>query len=232
MTGGSRTRRDQRGGVDAAVTRRIQEQLTPRIRRSWLMERGGYDVFEGLVDDSTHRLLQAEAMGLVHTAELTDAASPCDEEIQGGNPPRRFFSAPGGAVLDALYGSEWVNDLLQRVTGGPVCPTGSRGTYTYYARAGDYLAIHRDEPGCDVVVITLVYEKPAVQERAGALCLYPDRLCEPLSAIRATPDTGAIFLRLEPMQSLVMYGGVVPHQLLRVLEGQFRTVAVLCFRLL
>lgn len=228
----ARTQGSQQAGVDAAVTRRLQELMTPRIRRSWLMERGGYDVFEGLVDGPTHRLLQDEAMRLVHTAERTDTASSCDEQVRGGNPARRFFNAPGGDVLDALYGAERVNAFLQRVTEGPVCPTGRRGIYTYYARAGDYLSIHRDEPGCDVVVITSVYENPQFQEHAGVLCLYPGRIGEPIKALRATPETGALFLRLKPMQSLVMYGGIMPHQILPVAEGQFRTVAVLCFRVL
>lgn len=64
----------------------------------------------------------------------------------------------------------------------------------------------------------------------GRLCLYPDRLFEPLSIIRATPQQGAIKVRLDPGQTIVLFGGLVPHALLKVAAGQARIVSVLCYR--
>src|SRR5262249_3511959 len=108
-------------------------------------------------------------------------------------------------------------------------PTGSLGTYSYYVRAGDFLDIHRDIVECDVAVISCLSDGQAGDGEGGRLCLYPDRLFEALSSIRATPELGAVKLRLDPGQTVVLYGGVLPHTLLRVAEGQTRIVSVLCY---
>jgi hypothetical protein len=111
-----------------------------------------------------------------------------------------------------------------------VTPTGERGTYSYYVRQGDYLALHRDVEACDVAVITCVYE--SALNVGGGLCVYPDRIHEPLSAIRAAPERGMVSVPLRPGQTVVMLGGIVPHHVLPMAQGQVRIVSVLCYRAL
>lgn len=204
--------------------------IPEHIRSSPLMKKGGFDVFEGMLDNNAHELMLSEAMRLSTTAQVNEVSTPDNEEVRGGTPPRRFLSAPGGSIQNAFYKAEWMLNFLRQVTGVPVTPTGGRGTYTYYARPGDYLALHRDIETCDLAVITCLHDNSDPVGYGGMLCLYPERLFELLSAIRESPEQGAIGLRLMPGQTLVMFGGIVPHAVLQVATGQVRVVSVLCYR--
>ena len=121
-------------------------------------------------------------------------------------------------------------DFLSKLCNVRLTPLGGRGTYSFYAQTGDYLDIHRDIEACDVAVITCLYNAPQLNARGGALCLYPSRLFEPLSIVRSTPDEGAVIVNLEAGQTLIMFGGIIPHTLLPVSAGQTRIVSVLCYR--
>jgi hypothetical protein len=193
------------------------------------MEQGGFAVFEGLVDERTGRLLLQEAVTLsAHAVECHIPDSDA-EEVRGGRPARRFLSGPGGEIQSAFYQADWMLDFLRGLTSPTLIPTGKLGTYSYYVRRGDYLAIHRDIVTCDVAVITCLSNDLEPADGGGCLCLYPERLVEPLSAIRATPEKGPLQLRLRVGQTLVMYGGIVPHALLPVARSQARIVSVLCY---
>ena len=108
-------------------------------------------------------------------------------------------------------------------------PTGDNGTYSYYLRAGDFLDLHRDIVTCDIAVITCLKNQFGENKGGGQLRLYPERLNEPLSAVRETPESGAVNVMLEESQTIVMYGGLIPHTLLPLDEGQQRIVSVLCY---
>jgi hypothetical protein len=193
--------------------------------------RGGFDVLEGVVDERGAALLRAEAVQLLPTAEEIDVAADDYADWRGGKPARRFLSASGGRVQDALYQAGWLHEWLAGQLGRRVEPSGPRGTYTYYSRPGDFLALHRDIDVCDVAVITCLHDGPAQVTGAGSLYLYPQRTDEPLSRIRAEPGNGRLELRLMPGQTLVLRGGVVPHALAPVAPNQARIISVLCFRL-
>jgi len=196
------------------------------------MRDGGFAIYEGIADNRIRKLLLAEA--LTSARQATEGFVPTSdrEEVRGGTPARRFLNASGGPVQEAFYKAPWLLSLLRDITSPSLVPTGPLGTYSYYARAGDYLAIHRDIVSCDVAVITCLSDASEAHASGGMLCLYPERLLEPLSAIRATPESGARKLRLKPGQTIVMYGGIIPHALLPVSRGQARIVSVLCYRLL
>ncbi|MBI3970030.1 MAG: hypothetical protein HY332_01965 [Chloroflexi bacterium] len=211
------------------------------IRASALMQKGGFDVLAGLLDEPCREQMLSEAVRSYATAQESAVAVSDREEYRGGAPARRFLSAPGGDVQDASYHAAWMLGFLREVTGGaPVTPSGSRGTYTYYARASDHLAIHRDVETCDLAVVTCLYNGPhaasassvpATAGNGGVLCLYPSRMLEPLSAIRRDPATGTIGVRLLPGQTIVMFGGIVPHAVLPIGDHQVRIVSVLCYRI-
>src|SRR5215210_4168419 len=128
------------------------------ILNSRLLKKGGYEVFTGLVDTTTLPLMLAEAVSLSAAAYDSNVLNSDGEEVRGGSPARRFLSSPGGDIQDAFYRADWMLSFLREVTGTAIVPTGGRGTYSYYARPGDYLALHRDIETCDLAVITCLHE--------------------------------------------------------------------------
>jgi hypothetical protein len=205
------------------------QPIPAALRASPLLRGGGYGVYAGLLDDDYLRRMRAEARGQLRHASETSVAVSDGAEGRGGSPARRFLTAPAGPAQDGFYNAPGMLRFLADVTGLSVRQTGERGTYTYYARPGDHLALHRDVVTCDLAVITCLHDGPATSETGGLLCLYPGRVSEPLSAIRATPSQGAVGLRLEVGHTLVLLGGIVPHAVLPVAERQARVVSVLCY---
>jgi hypothetical protein len=208
---------------------RLPDPIPAVILESNLMKRGGFDVFEGLVDERMRSGMLAEALSLMPEAIECEVPANDDEEVRGGKPRRRFSNGRGGPLQQAFTTAPWLLDFLRDLTNPTLIYTGDIGTYSYYLRKGDHLDIHRDIVTCDVAVITCLHDL-ALDDEAGRLCLYPDRFREPLSEIRATPDQGAVKVRVAPGQTIVFYGGIVPHALLPVVEGQARIVSVLCYR--
>jgi hypothetical protein len=202
------------------------------LHQARLIARGGFDVVEGLVDRELRGLLLQEALALYPTSNRTDVSVSDDEEMRGGSPARGFWSVGGGGVQTALYGAEWFLTALGEITGLTVEPTGFRATYTYYMRAGDHLGIHRDVEECDVAAISCLHDDGADRTESGLLCLYPERTSETLSVLRSTPERGAVRVRLAPAQTIVMFGGYVPHAVLPLESAHIRVVSVMCFRLI
>lgn len=192
------------------------------------MRQGGFATHDGLVNDRLFRRLLNEALSRYDAAAETHVAVSDGEEWQGGNPARRFLSVPGGDVQTAFYQDPAVCDLLARLCGVSLRPSGACGGFTYYTRPGDHLAIHRDIQRCDLAVITCLQETHP-EGTAGKLVVYPDRLDDPLSALRATPDDGGIPQALLPRQTILLFGGIVPHQILPAAEDQARIVSILCY---
>jgi len=215
--------------------RSLQSRLSPdsipqSIRQSLLMKEGGFQVFEGLLDARFRHELLTEALAQLPEATACEVKIADAEEVRGGRPRRNFINSSGGPLQQAFYWAPWLLDFLRGLTHQALTPTGPCGTYSYYVRPGDYLDIHRDIVDCDVAVISCLNDGPKDDADGGRLCLYPERLFEPLSSIRATPQQGAVKVRLELGQTIVLYGGIVPHALLKVAEGQARIVSVLCYR--
>ena len=210
--------------------RLLEAAIPPVIRESNLMKRGGFDAFEGLVGADMRSGMLSEAITRLPYATDCEVRTSDHEEVRGGTPRRRFRNATGGPFQEAFANAPWVLDFLRGLTTRTLIPTGEVGTYSYYLNSGDYLDIHRDIVTCDVAVITCLNDHVLDDGDGGRLCLYPDRILEPLSSIRATPDQGTVRVRVGPGQTIVLYGGIVPHALLPVSEGQARIVSLLCYR--
>ena len=141
------------------------------------------------------------------------------------------MSVEGGEVQDALYRCAGMAQFVGSLTGEPMRPTGVRGTFSYYDRGGDHLALHRDIDACEVAVISCLRDTGGTSTRGGGhLCLYPTRVAEPLSAIRASPARGAVVCPLAVGQTIVLLGGVVPHVVLPIAAGRQRVVSILCYQ--
>lgn len=216
------------------VQRRLHSEvlpdLPPAIAASPLLAQGGVGVYDGLVAGAVLQQLIEESMRSYATAADQGSSVPNPEENRGGVPLRRFLTGAGGPVQQAFYQSEWVRAFLEHATGLRLKPTGSVGTFSYYVRPGDFLDLHRDIVTCDIAVITLLYQEGTGSNGGGALCVYPARHREALSAIRSTPNEGAFAVQPEAGQTMVLLGGVIPHCVLPTKPDQRRITSVLCYR--
>jgi len=204
--------------------------LRDRLAGSALARGGGGAVIQ-LLDEDALAALQREALDVHAGAVATLVEEGDGEDDRGGSPERALESAVGGTVLQSLYHAEGVGDILRSLTDLAWTPSGGEGTYSYYCRPGHHLGLHRDVEECDLALFVCVLdERPDSAGDAGALCLYPTRAKEPLSAIRATPDVGSVYARARPGEAVVLLGGFVPHRVLPVAEGHVRVVAPLCYR--
>jgi hypothetical protein len=204
------------------------DATTLALRNSGFLRRGGFSVLSGLLPEELRRRLLREALAQVRHAEESYAATFDDEEHRGGAPARRFLNAACGELLAAFGEAREMVDTISDVIGVPLTPSG-RGTYSFYGRPGDYIGIHRDIYACDIAVIGCLHDAPR-HDTAGLLCMYPGRVDEKLSSVRRHPERGVVGVRLEPGQTLVIAGGMVPHTVLPVAERQIRIVAICCYR--
>jgi hypothetical protein len=136
--------------------------------------------------------------------------------------------APGGDVQSRLYADVNLLRKLSEIAGRRIHPSGDEGTYSYYDHPGHFLGLHRDIRSCDVTLITCLERKHG-PEPSGALRLYPRDAGTPLEEI--TLDTPHRDLDMEPGDSVVLLGGVIPHEVLPAAPGYRRHISVLCFEM-
>jgi hypothetical protein len=215
------------GAVAADGARRESAGADP-VAGCALMRCGGFDVLVGLIDAATLAGLRAEADAALTGARESCVIEPIEAE-RGGMPARKFLSTPGGPLQAALLAAPWLHALLADVVGLAVRATGG-GTFTYYCRVGDHLALHRDIRRCDVAVITALRAEGTGVGEAGGLALYPGAVARRLAEVRARPRSGRLLVHLAPGQTAVLLGGLVPHALLPTAPGQRRVVSVACFQ--
>jgi hypothetical protein len=206
------------------------KSLPRAIRDSALMKAGGCAIFEHLPGAGVCKRLLAESHRCLHGAVVSDIAVSDDEEMRGGNPARRFISASGANEQAAFYHNPETVRFLAGICNAPVHPTGERGTYTYYARSGDHLALHRDIETCDIAVVTCLLDRHRYGNMGGITRFYPRRQHEKLSRIRATVGNGVVSVRLPVDSTMVMFGGLVPHLIEPLAPGELRIVSILCYR--
>ena len=212
-------------------TQQVTDLIPDHVLNSPLGKNGYFQVFQGLAQPDTYYAMLNEAFQQYPMADKHGVDKQEDNEERGGKPIRNFKSALGGPALMSFYRSSWVLDCLRGLMNCPVKPTGENGTYSYYEPQGDFLGLHRDIITCELAVITCLYDNSNPHDMGGALCIYPDRMLEPLENIRRSPDQGNMKLSILPGQSLVFLGGFLPHTLMPTGPGQLRVVAVLCYEL-
>ena len=200
-----------------------------QILDSALMARGGFAVAPLLYGVRGVQSLLDEAISCYPHSTESNTSVEDTEELRGGNPARRFLSCGAGPVQDHYYHAPEILQFLRDITKLDILTTGARGTYTYYVRPGDFLSVHRDVRTCDLAVVTCLMDTATPEEGGGMMDIYPQRTREPLSEIRATPRNGRISIRLQPGETIVLLGGLVPHAITPVGKAQKRIVSVLCY---
>lgn len=189
---------------------------------------GGFAVLPELLNKNDLALLREEATSVRPTGKRSYADISDRTEERGGAPGRSFRSAAGLQTQLRIFSSEPVIDSLVDTLGGAVRLAGS-GSFTYYEEAGDYLELHRDIVTCDLAVITCLDETSTTSED-GKLLAYPEFRGEPLANVRASGRVGATPINLRPGETVVMLGGIVPHEVTPMMPGQERIVSVMCYR--
>jgi hypothetical protein len=198
------------------------------VLQSRLFEASGYMVLTGLFDAETLQAMRAEADS-VRVQGLRGCVAESDEtEGRGGSPGRAFRSGAGGDLHLRLHGCQQMAKTLGDLCGAPVSSTGG-GTYSYYEQPGDFLALHRDVLQCDIAVITSLTHS-VVDGSAGELSVYPQFIREPLSTVRKAGRTSGTSVPLERGQTVILLGGIVPHEVTPTCAGQERIVAINCYR--
>ncbi len=199
------------------------------LRQSQLQTQRGFAVFAGLLSWEWHQAMLREAHNLFPYAQESKVIQLDPEERRGGNPPRTFLSTVAGPVQQAFYQSPDLRRFLEQVSGFSIQLSGIQGTYSFYAREGDHLSLHRDIEACDLALITCLQDDAPTYERGGVLCVYPNRCEEPLSQIRATLNHGRVPVHLAPNHTVLMCGGIIPHLVTPTVNLQVRIVSILCF---
>jgi hypothetical protein len=198
------------------------------VLQSRLFAAGGYLVVRGLFDEGTLQALQEEAEQVRVEAERMLVADSDGTDGRGGFPARAYRSGAGGELHWGLHGCQQMAETLGGVSGVNVSASGG-GTYSYYEQTGDFLAVHRDVLQCDMAVITSL-TRCTMNCPAGELVVYPDLIREPLSAARAAGRSAGTSVPLDRGHTIILLGGIVPHEVAPTCPGQERIVAINCYR--
>jgi len=197
------------------------------LSESPLLRSGGYRVISGLIEEPNLSGLLAEAEEVRPSGGRSIVEESGGAEGRGGKPAHALRSRQG---LNLHWNVHECSDLvaaLGRICGVGVAPAGS-GTYSYYESPGDFLALHRDVIKCDVTVVTCLSLRVA-DVPAGGLYVYPEYIHEPLSRVRAAGRAGGRAVPLAWGETIVLFGGILPHEVTPMAEGQERIVSVMCY---
>jgi hypothetical protein len=200
-----------------------------RLRHSTLLHAGGYGIYRGLIAPTRIDGMLAEATG--GGQRIDQVASGNDtEDIRGGQPARRIVSVEGGPSQDELFGSVELQRFVASEVNLPVRCCGWRASYSIYDGPQAHLGIHRDVPGCDLALITCLYDRDPLAGE-GAIDLWLDDLTTPLRHIRAHVERRRSRLALLPGDSLLIHGGMIPHSIPPPGTDRLRIVSLMCFEI-
>lgn len=200
----------------------------PWLLQGSLFQSGGIIVVDGLTDERTFAALCAEAQAnyAIADRQVCDVVSSDNCDGRGGVPPRQLSTAPGGPAQDELYRSPYLHGYLSQLNGGPIRPSGSRGSYSYYVTPADHLGLHLDIVTCDVTVISVLADSSP--DNGGALAVQRGSVGVPLSILRRSPHVHEEVVKAPAGSTIIILGGLVPHRVLPMTTGQ-RVISALCF---
>jgi len=167
--------------------------------------------------------LEAEAFSVRLDGNRNEWAVFDGTEGRGGNPRRAFTSAPASHVQWRIFSAPALVAKVAQSCGLDVTPTGG-GTYTFYERPGDFLALHLDVPTCDLTVITCLRD---TGKHEGALVVYPQHS---LTGAREAGRCAGRPVAVRRGESAVLLGGFIPHEVTPMGPEQERIVSVMCYR--
>lgn len=198
------------------------------LRQGPLMAGGGVAVFD--ISGNPHlatMAAEATANYAIADRQVCTVTTGDEWDWRGGVPPRQLTSAGGGPAQDALYHGPWLSSMLSNLCGGPVRPSGGRGSYSYYVAPGDHLGLHLDIVTCDVTVIVVLSD--SCPDEGGSLAVVRTAVGVPLSSVRRDLRTPHEVVKAPAGSMIVMLGGLVPHRVLPITSAGQRVISALCF---
>ena len=199
------------------------------LRTGPLARAGGFAILEGLPDLQVLYALMDEAQTNYSLAHRQVTHQRDWGDSRNCVPARALTTGPGGSVQDALYASGCLHSYLSELCGNAVRPTGARGSYSYYTEQGDFLDTHRDIHQCDLTLITVLHDDTPPNDPGGGLALFPQCTETALGDVHQLSDSAASFHKLQPGDSVVLLGGLVPHRVSCLGERGQRVISALCF---
>lgn len=207
------------------------EELTerwPKVLQSTLWRAGGFLALRGFPGKNALAAIRRESEGILRKAERQEWSNANQEDWRGGQPERFVSGVTAGHCLNGICGGPEMLRVLQGLLSAEVRYAGG-GSITVYDRPGDRLGLHRDIEVCDVTLVTCLWEDG---ERQGALRAYPEYCALPLSMIPASRANLGFTVDLQAGDSAVLLGGVVPHEVTPMGQGQRRVVSLVCYQLM
>jgi hypothetical protein len=195
-----------------------------------IREDRGFRVYEHLLSDNEFSRLRREAIAYYPEAGHDVYFGPPRGVDRTANPVRQFAHVNGGPVQQTIFGSESLLNFLTSECDLTVRTDKESGTYSYYVREGDFIGLHLDREACDLVLITILNDNSSLAELDGALVVYPEEIATPLTRLQERGSPDAIPLKPRVGQSVLLFGGVVPHFIAPVRLGQDRVIAVSCYQ--
>ena len=95
---------------------------------------------------------------------------------------------------------------------------------------GDYLGLHLDIDSCDVTLITVLRDDTGPDDPAGGLLVHLGAFGETLDQVRRSPGHGTALVKARAGQSIVLLGGLLPHETMPLGDTGQRIISALCFR--
>ncbi len=203
------------------------EREVERIGHSPVLREGGARVYEGLVEQAVIAALLREAKSRNGRIEYCPHGRDV-EQVRGGEPARRLISVEGGPIEDGLFRAPALSAFISGEVRASVRPCGERATFSIYCDADAHLDLHRDIRGCDLALITCLYDSDP-HAAGGALETWPGELTTPLDELRHGKSSRTQRIALLPGESLLFHGGVVPHRIAPLSTHRLRIVAIMCF---
>ncbi|GGK68860.1 hypothetical protein [Ornithinimicrobium pekingense] len=200
-----------------------------RLLRGPVGAAGGVMVVDGLPEPGVLGALTQEAHSRYAESDRQDVDVDDGTAGRGGTPARHLYTSGGGPVQDALYNAPWLSDYLSHLCGTRVRPTGTRGSYSYYVHPGDHLGLHLDIETCDVTLISVLRDDAGPDRPSGGLLVHAAHLGRDLHEVRRLGEVGLGLVKAAPGQSIVLLGGLLPHETLPVDPGGTRIISALCF---
>ena len=142
-----------------------------RLRHSTLLRAGGYGIYRGLIEPTRIEGMLAEATG--GGQRIDQVASGNDtEDIRGGQPSRQNRLRGGWPQGRTSCSARWrcSGFVAEAEVKLPIRCCGMRASYSIYVGPQAHLDIHRDVPGCDLALITCLYDSDPL---AGEVLVAP-----------------------------------------------------------
>lgn len=184
---------------------------------SRLLENGGWAVIRNLIDPEWLEELTVEAKS--STLTFTGAGSIVERSVT---------RIEGGTVLDSLYRSPALIQVVSDLVARPVRCSGDLGAYSEYRGSDAFMATHRDISKCELTLIVCL-EDNHWRSEGGALEVWQDTEMTPIESL-VDVHRSSFRVAAAPGDCILLHGTVLPHGVPPLdVADRYRLITALCF---